>query len=461
VTVSNHDVVIVGGGPGGYVAAIRAAQLGLSVALVERAELGGVCLNWGCIPTKALLHAADLLREIRHADNFGIDVAPPRIDLDVMVTRSRRVAGQLSDGIGHLMRKHRVPVHRGDAHLAAMDRVQVALHDGGGETLEAETIVLATGTRPKNLPNITADGKFVWTAREAMTPRRLPRHLLVIGAGAIGIEFASFYRDLGCAVTVVEVLPQILPSEDTEIANLVQQALRQRGIDIHTEATVTELVQERAQVRTSNGEIELDCDQVILAVGVTGNTENLGLEDTGVVIDRGFITTNAFCQTAEPTIYAIGDVAGPPCLAHKASHEGVIAIEQIAGEPVHALMRTRIPACTYAYPQVASVGLTERAAVAAGRSTRIGRFPLIGNGKAAALGDTQGLIKTIFDAETGELLGAHLVGPGVTELIAGYVIAMNAEATEAELIHSVFPHPTLSEALHESVLAAYDRVLHV
>ncbi len=457
---TNHDLIVIGGGPGGYVAAIRGAQLGLSVALVERAELGGVCLNWGCIPTKALLHAADLMREIGHAADYGVITSPPTVDLAAMVARSRNVAAQLSQGIGHLMRKHRIPVHRGVARFEGVDRVDVATANGI-ERLGSDAVIIATGARPKSLPGLEPDGNFLWTAREAMTPTAVPKHLLVIGAGAIGIEFASFYRDLGSRVTVVEVLAQILPSEDVEVAAAARKALESRGIEIMTGAQVLTAAPGATRVRHGEREFVIAADRAILAVGVTGNVEDLNLADTGVVVDRGFIATDVFCCTAQPTIYAIGDVAGAPCLAHKASHEAIIAVEHIAGEPVHPLSRARIPACTYAYPQVASVGLTEQAAQTQQRAVRIGRFPLVGNGKAVALGDTQGFIKTLFDASTGELLGAHLIGANVTELIHGFVVAMNCEATEAELMQTVFPHPTLSEAMHESVLAAYGRALHV
>jgi dihydrolipoamide dehydrogenase len=462
MTDNHHDVVIVGGGPGGYVAALRAAQLGLSTALVERAHLGGVCLNWGCIPTKALLHASDLLREMRSAAAYGIDATSVAFDLGRMVARSRATADQLAAGVTGLLRRNKVPVHMGSARIEGADRVRVARNDGGTEVLEADAIVIATGASPRALPGIVPDGDFVWTARDAMTPKSVPKELLVIGAGAIGIEFASFYESLGTRVTVVELLPRILPTEDDEVSAFVRKALERRGVTILTGARVVSLVRGRgARIATQTGEVDIACERVILAVGVEGNTDGLGLEDAGVAVERGFVPTDAVCATGVEGIYAIGDVAGAPCLAHKASHEGVLVAESIAGERVHPLARQRIPACTYAHPQVASVGLTERAAAASGRTLRVGRFPLVGNGKAVALGDTHGFVKTVFDAVTGELLGAHLVGPGVTELVQGFAIAMTGELTEAELMATVFPHPTLSEAMHESVLAAYSRALHV
>jgi dihydrolipoamide dehydrogenase len=460
------DVIVVGGGPGGYVAAIRAAQLGLATALVERDELGGVCLNWGCIPTKALLHTADVLRDIQGAAALGIDTGPARIDLQRIVARSRGVAQQLNRGVTGLLKKNKVTVIKGSARLSGPGRVVV---DGAQPvTLAADAIVIATGARPKALPGIEPDGEIVWTSREAMVPDALPKRLLVIGAGAIGVEFASFYRTLGSAVTLVEVLPQILPVEDTEIAALARKSFEAAGIEVHTETSIDALRRTQdgltVTLKSTNGSrepTEAGFDRAILAVGVTGNVENLGLEHTRVATERGFIRTNDQSETDEPGIYAIGDVAGPPCLAHKASHEAVACIEHIAGLDSHPLDRMRIAGCTYSHPQVASIGLTERAAAAAGRSVRIGRFPLIGNGKAIAIGDANGLVKTLFDAATGELLGAHLVGPGVTELIQGFAIAMGAETTEAELIATVFPHPTISEAMHESVLAAYGRAIHI
>jgi len=460
------DVIVIGGGPGGYVAAIRAAQLGLTTALVERDELGGVCLNWGCIPTKALLHTADVMRDIEGAAALGIDTGPVRVDLARVVARSRAVAQQLNRGVTGLLKKNKVAVIKGSARFTGPGRIVV---DGKQPaTLTADAIVIATGARPKSLPGIEPDGKLVWTSREAMVPDALPKRLLVIGAGAIGVEFASFYRTLGSAVTLVEALPQILPVEDGEIAALARKSFEAAGIVVHTETTIAALRKTQdgltVTLKSANGSVEATeagFDRAILAVGVTGNVEDLGLEHTRVATDRGFVRTNGQCETDEPGIYAIGDVAGPPCLAHKASHEAVACIEHIAGLDSHPLDRTRIPGCTYSHPQIASIGLTERAATAAGRSVRIGRFPLIGNGKAIAIGDSNGLIKTLFDSGTGELLGAHLVGPGVTELIQGFAIAMGAETTEAELIATVFPHPTLSEAMHESVLAAYGRAIHI
>ena len=466
MTDQTFDVIVIGGGPGGYVAAIRAAQLGLATALVERDELGGVCLNWGCIPTKALLHTADVLRDIEGAAALGIDTGPVRVDLQRVVARSRAVAQQLNRGVTGLLKKNKVAVIRGSARLTGPGRVVV---DGKQPaTLSADAIVIATGARPKSLPGIEPDGKLVWTSREAMVPDALPKRLLVIGAGAIGVEFASFYRTLGSAVTIVEALPQILPVEDGEIAALARGSFEAAGIVVHTETSIASLRRTKdgvaATLKSTNDSVEateVSFDRAILAVGVTGNVEELGLEHTRVVTDRGFVRTNGRCETDEPGIYAIGDVAGPPCLAHKASHEAIACIEHIAGLDPHPLDRARVPGCTYSHPQVASIGLTERAAIAAGRSLRIGRFPLIGNGKAIAIGDSNGLIKTLFDSGTGELLGAHLVGPGVTELIQGFAIAMGAETTEAELIATVFPHPTLSEAMHESVLAAYGRAIHI
>ena len=454
------DIIILGGGPGGYTAAIRGAQLGLNVALVEREHLGGVCLNWGCIPTKSLLHTADVLREVKHADALGLDITSNGFDLERVVGRSRTVAGQLSKGVAGLMRKNRVTVVDDHGRLDGPNTVVT-----GSGTLTAEHVVIATGARAKDLPHIKADGELIWTSREAMTPSRLPARLLVIGAGAIGVEFASFYSTLGSDVTLVEVLPQVLPTEDHDIAEIVHQSFEGEGINVHVGTRVTALEHKAdaltAVLASDSGESANEFDAAILSVGVTGNVEEIGLEATRVVVDRGFIKTDQFTQTAEPGLYAIGDVAGPPCLAHKASHEGVVAVEHIADEGPHPLDKSLIPGCTYSHPQVASVGLTEAAARESGKNVRVGRFPLLANGKAVALGDTTGLVKTLFDRDTGELLGAHMVGPGVTELIQGFVVAMGLESTEAELMATVFPHPTLSEAMHESVLAAYDRTLNL
>jgi dihydrolipoamide dehydrogenase len=462
---TTHDTIVVGGGPGGYVAAIRAAQLGLSVALVEREHLGGICLNWGCIPTKSLLHTADLLREMRRAGDYGIVTGEIGFDTARVVKRSRAVADQLSRGVKGLLRKNKVSVLEGEAKLAGAGRLVVTAKDGGAQELRSDAIVLATGARAKALPGLEADGEKIWTYREAMVPREVPKRLLVIGSGAIGIEFASFYRALGSAVTVVEVLPRILPAEDEEISAFARKAFEKEGIAIHTSAKIESLARTSgalvAKLVTEQGALEASFDRAILSVGVTGNVETLGLETTRARAERGFLVTGAHFETAEAGLYAIGDVAGPPCLAHKASHEGVLVMEHIAGHAIHRLRRERIPACTYAHPQVASVGLTERAAAESGRALRVGKFPLVGNGKAIAIGDSNGLVKTIFDAATGELLGAHLAGPGVTELIQGFTIAMGLETTEQQLIETIFPHPTLSESMHESVLASLGRALHV
>ena len=463
--MSEFDDIIVGGGPGGYVAAIRERQLGLSTALVEREHLGGICLNWGCIPTKSLLHTADLLREIRRAGEFGLQVDGARYDTEAVVKRSREVAGRLSRGVGHLMKKNGVEVFEGVGRVTSPGCLAVETAAGAVQELQSDAIVLATGARARSLPGIEPDGDRVWTYREAMVPSDVPESLLVIGSGAIGIEFASFYTALGSQVSVVEILPTILPTEDAEISALARKSFEREGMEIHTDARVSGLTTGdtgvSATIETKDGAQERSFDRAILSVGVTGNVEGLGLEGTGVEIEGGFIRTDGHCETGEPGIYAIGDVAGAPCLAHKASHEGTLVVEHLAGEPVHPIRSERIPGCTYASPQIASVGLTEAEASEEGLSLRVGRFPLVGNGKAIAVGEPDGLVKTIFDAETGELLGAHMVGPDVTEMIQGFVIAMGLEATEAELIDTIVPHPTISEAMHESVLDAVGRVIHV
>ena len=459
------DAIILGAGPGGYVAAIRAAQLGLATALVEREALGGVCLNWGCIPTKSLLHTADLMREMTHASDYGLRFEGANFDTKSVVARSRKVAAQLSRGIGQLMKKNGVRVVDGTGRLEGPGRVVVDTADGSTRTLESDAIVLATGARPLGLPGIEPNGEQIWTAREAMIPGQIPDSLLVIGSGAIGIEFASFYSAFGTDVTIVEVLPTILPNEDADISALARKAFERQGMKIWTNAKVAKLTTSnegvQATLETNEGSHEQPFEKAIVSVGVIGNVEGLGLETTAVQIDRGFIRTQANGETDEPGIYAIGDVAGPPCLAHKAMHEGSRVAELLAGEEVHAIPTSRIPGCTYSSPQIASIGLTEAAAQAAGHQIRVGRFPLAGNGKAIAVGDSSGLVKTIFEASTGELIGAHMIGPEVTEMIQGFAIAMSLEATEAELIETVFPHPTISEAMHESVLAASDRALHI
>ena len=449
------DLTVIGGGPGGYTAAIRAAQLGYEVALVEADRLGGTCLNWGCIPTKSLLHAADVLRELRDASDWGIEIGEPNIDLDRMVARSRGAADQLANGVDYLMRKNGITVFAGSAVLTSPTSFAIA-----GEDHESEFVILATGARSRDLPHIKIDGERIWGPREAMTPAFKPDRLLIIGAGAIGVEFASFYAAIGSTVTLVEALDQILPVEDAEIAAGLEDSFKARGVDVRTGTLVASLEQDGDVLVAEMGTEVDEFDAAILSVGVTGNVERLGLEATNVAVDGGFVTTDAFGKTREPTVYAIGDVAGAPCLAHKASHEAVIAVEAIDGQSPKPLDKARIPGCTYSDPQVASIGMTEKAATEAGRETRIGRFPLLANGKAIASGTPDGMIKVIFDQATGELLGAHMLGAGVTELIQGYAIAMGLEATEVDLIETVFPHPTLSEGMHEAVLAAFDRALN-
>ncbi len=467
-----YDVIVIGAGPGGYVTAIRAAQLGLKTAVVEKSYLGGICLNWGCIPTKALLRSAEIYHYMEHAKDYGLSAKDVAYDAAAVVKRSRAVAQQLSNGVGFLLKKNKVDVIWGTATIAQPGKIAVKAADNppkgalGGGDYAAKHIIVATGARPRALPGLEPDQKLIWTYFEAMVPEKMPKSLLVVGSGAIGIEFASFYRTMGAEVTVVEILPQILPVEDEEIAAHARKRFEKAGIKIHTETKVTKLDKGKdavtAVIEHKDGKSEtLKVDKVISAVGVVGNIENLGLEKLGVKTDRGCVVIDAYGRTNVGGIYAIGDVAGPPMLAHKAEHEGVICVEAIAGQKPHALDKLKIPGCTYCNPQIASVGLTEARAKAAGYDIRVGKFPFIGNGKAIALGEPDGLVKTIFDKKTGQLLGAHMVGAEVTELIQGFVIAMNLETTEEELIHSVFPHPTLSEMMHESVLAAYGRVIHV
>jgi dihydrolipoyl dehydrogenase len=475
-----YDILIIGGGPGGYVAAIRAAQLGFKTAVVEREHLGGICLNWGCIPTKALLRSAEVFQLLNHAKDFGLTVEG-KIGFDpaAVVKRSRAVSAQLNSGVGFLLKKNKVDVIWGEATITKPGEVRVAASKKpamqppnpvpkgilGAGTYLAKNIIVATGARPRVLPGIEPDGKFIWTYFEAMVPDKFPSSLIVMGSGAIGIEFASFYRTMGAQVTVVEILPQILPVEDAEIAALARKRFEKQGIEILTSTKVIKVEKKQngiaATFEDTSGTRALKAERMISAVGVTGNIENLGLEALGVKIERGIIATDGRGRTNIPGLYAIGDVAGPPMLAHKAEHEGVICVEAIKGLGPHPLDKTMIPGCTYCNPQIASVGLTEAKAKELGFEVRIGRFPFIGNGKAIALGEPDGLVKTIFDAKTGKLLGAHMVGAEVTELIQGFVIAMNCETTEAELINSIFPHPTISETMHESALDAYGRVIHM
>lgn len=465
MTKQTFDIVIIGGGPGGYVAAIRASQLGLKTALVEKQHLGGICLNWGCIPTKALLRSAEVLHLMKRAEEFGLRCEKISFELEKIVARSRGVAKQLSSGISHLMKKNKITVFDGHGKLAGKGTLQVSKDGKETATLEAKHIILATGARARVLPGMEPDGKLIWSYREAMVPEKMPKSLLVVGSGAIGMEFASFYRTLGADVTVAEVQERILPVEDAEISGLAQKAFEKQGMVIHTSATVKSLKKGKDNVTAtleSGGKThEITVDRVIMAVGIVGNTEEVGLEKTKAKVERGFIVTNEWLETGEPGLYAIGDVTNPPWLAHKASHEGVICVEKITGQKgVHPMNRQQIPGCTYCHPQIASVGLTESAAKEAGHKIKVGRFPYAGNGKAIALGESEGLVKTIFNEQTGALLGAHMIGAEVTELIQGYAVAMALETTEAELMHTVFPHPTLSEMMHESVLDAYGRALH-
>ncbi|MGZ3409927.1 MAG: dihydrolipoyl dehydrogenase [Xanthobacteraceae bacterium] len=470
---TSFDIVIIGSGPGGYVTAIRAAQLGFKVAVIERSFIGGICTNWGCIPTKALLRSADVYHLMLHAKEFGLSAQNVTYDPKAVISRSRGVAKRLSDGVSFLFKKNKIQVIWGEAAIDAPGKITVkpvkaeapkgALGPGA---YQAKHIIVATGARPRALPGLEGDGKLVWTYFEAMNPDRMPKSLLVIGSGAIGVEFASFYRTLGAEVTIVEVLPQILPVEDAEIATFARKQFEKQGMKIFSGAKVTKLDKKKDSVVATiddgkGGTQTLEVDRVISAVGVVGNVEGLGLEKLGVKIDRGAIVIDGYCKTNVPGIYAIGDVAGPPLLAHKAEHEGVICVEAIKGNKPHPMDRRMIPGCTYCSPQIASVGLTEAKAKEMKFDVRVGRFPFLGNGKAIALGEDQGMVKVVFDRKTGQLLGAHMVGAEVTELIQGYVVAMNLETTEEELIHTVFPHPTLSEMMKEAVLDAYGRVLNI
>jgi dihydrolipoamide dehydrogenase len=474
-----YDIIIIGGGPGGYVAAIRAAQLGLKTAVAEREHLGGICLNWGCIPTKALLRSAEIYHYMQHAKDYGLSVDGIGFDAAAIVQRSRGVSGRLNGGVGGLLKKNKVDVIWGEATIPKPGEVVVAApnkpamqpqHPGpkgalGPGTYQAKHIVVATGARPRVLPGLEPDGKLIWTYFEAMVPPTMPKSLIVVGSGAIGIEFASFYRTMGVEVTVVEVMPQILPVEDAEIAALARKRFEKAGMKILAGAKVTKVEKAdnsvTATIEDGKGIRQITAERMISAVGVVGNVENLGLEKLGVKLDRGTIVTDGLGRTNVAGVYAIGDVAGPPMLAHKAEHEGVICVETIKGLHAHAMDKGKIPGCTYCHPQIASVGLTEARAKEQGYDVKIGRFPFVGNGKAIALGEPDGMVKTVFDRRTGQLLGAHMVGAEVTELIQGFVIAMNLETTEEELIAAVFPHPTLSEMMHESVMDAYGRVIHM
>ncbi|MDT8327675.1 MAG: dihydrolipoyl dehydrogenase [Roseovarius sp.] len=458
------DMIVIGAGPGGYVAAIRGAQLGLNVAIVEREHMGGICLNWGCIPTKAMLRSSEVFHLMHRAKEFGLSATGISYDLDAVVKRSRGVAKQLNGGVGHLLKKNKVTALMGEATVPAKGRVTVKT-DKGVEELTAKHIVLATGARARELPGLEADGDLVWTYKHALVPPRMPKKLLVIGSGAIGIEFASFYNTLGADTTVVEVMDRVLPVEDAEISAFAKKAFVKQGMKIMEKAMVKQLDRGKGKVTAhieTGGKVEKqDFDTVISAVGIVGNVEGLGLEALGVAVDRTHVVTDEYCRTAVEGVYAIGDIAGAPWLAHKASHEGVMVAELIAGGHPHPVKPESIAGCTYCHPQVASVGMTEAKAKDAGYEIKVGRFPFIGNGKAIALGEPEGLVKTIFDAKTGELLGAHMIGAEVTELIQGYVVGRQLETTEEDLMNTVFPHPTLSEMMHESVLEAYGRAIHI
>ncbi|SOB87457.1 dihydrolipoamide dehydrogenase [Sphingomonas guangdongensis] len=462
-----YDLIVLGSGPGGYVAAIRAAQLGLKTAIVERENLGGICLNWGCIPTKALLRSAEIFHYMQHAGDYGLVAEKISADLAAVVKRSRGVAKQLNQGVTHLMKKNKIAVHMGEGRLLAPGKLSVTDKDGKKTELSAKNIIVATGARARDLPNLPADGKRVWTYRHAMTPAELPTKLLVIGSGAIGIEFASFYNDMGAEVTVIEMLDRIVPVEDADVSAFLEKALKKQGMTIMTGAKIDKIAASgsgvSATITAKDGKAATaEYSHVIVAIGIVPNTGDIGLKELGVATDdRGFVKTDAACKTNVPGVWAIGDITAPPWLAHKASHEGVIAVEAIAGNHPHAMDVRNIPGCTYCHPQVASVGLTEAKAKEAGYQVKVGNFPFIGNGKAIALGEAEGFIKTVFDAKTGELLGAHMIGAEVTELIQGYAVGKTLETTEAELMETVFPHPTLSEMMHESVLGAYGKALHI
>ena len=464
----DYDLFIIGGGPGGYVAAIKASQLGMSVALVEDKHLGGICLNWGCIPTKALLRASEIRHMLDNVDEFGFTVSGIKMDINNITKRSRKVASQLSSGISHLLKKNKVQVFEGFGSLVKdktnIKKIRIKTKDNNINKT-AKNVILATGARSKNLPFVSSDGVNIWDYKTAMTPSKLPSSIIIVGSGAIGIEFASFYNDLGVDVTIVEALPSILPNEDIDISNIVKLNFEKRGIKIKTNSTLKSVTNKKNSVSAeiiTNDDVEtINSEKLILSIGIVANTENLGLEDFNVKIDKGHVVTNEFLETDEKGIYAIGDITDGPWLAHKASHEGILCVEKIAGHKnLKPIDKTSIPGCTYCRPQIASIGMTETQAKSKNLNLKIGKFPFIGNGKAIALGDSEGLIKTIFDQDTGELIGAHMVGPEVTELIQGFSIAKKLETTEQELMHTIFPHPTLSEGIHESVLDAYNQAIH-
>ena len=465
MTEQNFDLIVVGGGPGGYTAAIRASQLGMKTAIVEKENLGGICLNWGCIPTKALLRTAEVYHLMHRAKEFGLKADNIGFDIEAVVKRSRGVASQLNAGVKHLMKKNKITVFDGHAKLMPGRKLNITKDGKTVADLSAKNIILATGARARELPGLEADGKLVWNYRHAMVPTMFPKTLLVIGSGAIGIEFASFYQTLGCKVTVVEVLDRIVPVEDAEISAIAHKQFEKQGMVIKTKAVVKALTRNANDVVATieqNGKSEqFTFERVISAVGIVGNVENIGLEGTKIKVEKTHVVAGPYCETGEPGIYAIGDLTGPPWLAHKAGHEAIICVEKIAGQHPHPLNVLGIPGCTYCHPQIASVGLTEQAAKDKGYQVKVGRYPFIANGKAIALGETQGLVKTVFDAKTGELLGAHMVGAEVTELIQGYAIAKTLETTEQELMHTIFPHPTLSEMMHESVLDAYGKAINM
>lgn len=466
---TNFDLIIIGGGPGGYVAAVRASQLGIKTALVEREHLGGICLNWGCIPTKALLRTSEIYHLMQHAKDYGLKADNIGFDLDAIVKRSRTVASQLNGGVKGLMKKHKVTVFDGHGKLngvsGALRKVAVTKDNKPVADITAKNVILATGARARELPGLEADGELVWTYRHALVPKVFPKSLLVIGSGAIGIEFASFFQTMGSKVTVVEVMDRIVPVEDADVSAFARKAMEKQGMVIKTKAVVKALKKGANKVTVTveqDGKTEeIVVERVISAVGIVGNVENIGLEGTKIKVEKTHVLIDEYCRTAEPGVYAIGDLCGAPWLAHKAMHEGVICVEAIAGLHPHAMKTSMIPGCTYCHPQIASVGLTEQAAKDKGHQVKVGKFPFIGNGKAIALGDTNGFVKTVFDAKTGELLGAHMIGPEVTELIQGYTIAKTMETTEAELMQTIFPHPTISETMHEAVLDAYGKVLHM